>query len=275
MAFLLDGKALGATIREKVKIRVATLSTRPTLAVILVGKDPASHLYVSLKKQACEEAGIGFELFSYPAETSEEELIQKIQVLNAREEITGILVQLPLPTQSADNIVAAIDPNKDVDGFHPENLRRLEAGEPGIVPALELGIMKLISEAIKTCPKPSSALIVGSTFFARPLLSLLQEIHILGTSISPNDPSLLEKTCASDLIIVAVGQPNLITKDMVKPGAIVIDVGTTRVSNRTVGDVSEDVSEIAGALSPVPGGVGPMTVAMLLLNILKARELQK
>lgn len=275
MAFLLDGKALGATIREKVKVRVATFSSPPTLAVILVGDDPASHLYVSLKQQACEEAGIGFELFRYTAEMPEEELLNIINELNAREEVTGILVQLPLPTQNADRIIAAIHPNKDVDGFHPENLRHLEAGEPGIVPALELGIMKLLSEALKTLPHPSSALIVGSAFFARPLLSLLKEIRVQATNVSADDASLDEKTRAADLLIVAVGRPGLMTKEMVKPGAIVIDVGTTRLNGRTVGDVSEDVSEVAAALTPVPGGVGPMTVAMLLLNILKARELQK
>jgi len=273
MAIILDGRALAERIRDNVKQRVVAMNPKPGLAVLLVGDDPASHLYVRLKRQACEEAGIRFELNTYPADEPEDRLIAKIQELNARADVTGILVQLPLPSQNADRVIAAIDPNKDVDGFHPENLRRLEAGEPGIVPALELGIMKLL-DAARDLPH-ANAVIVGSTFFARPLKTLLGEQRIEASVVDPKDPLLSEKTGPADVIIVAVGQPGLITGEMIKPGAIVIDVGTTRVDEKTVGDVDRaTVEPVAGAISPVPGGVGPMTVAMLLNNILRARALQ-
>ncbi len=271
MAMILDGRTLAQNIREKIKARVSTLATKPGLAVLLVGSDPASHTYVALKKKACEEAGIRFEQHLYFANESEETLIKKIHELNAREDVTGILVQLPLPTQDADRVIAEIDSLKDVDGFHPANLQNLEAGKPSIASAVALGIMKLIGEA-----KGSQALIVSSPLFARPLQILLRERKIFSTVVQSHDPHLAEKTRAADILITAVGQPVLITGDMVKPGATVIDVGTTRTEVGLKGDVDFDsVSQIAGAITPVPGGVGPMTVAMLLVNILKAYDLQR
>jgi len=274
MAQMIDGREIADRIRAKIKERVANLPSKPGLAVLLVGDDPASHLYVGLKKKACEEAGIAFELNLYPADEPEERLISKIQELNGRRDVTGILVQLPLPSQNADRVILAIDPNKDVDGFHPENLRRLEAGEPGIVPALELGIMKLIDSA--PAPKNASAAIVGSEFFARPLKTLLRERGITAMVVDPKSADLASQTKNAGTLVVAVGKPGLITAELVLPGAIVIDVGTTRVGERTVGDVDQkSVQKVAGALTPVPGGVGPMTVAMLLANILKAYELQR
>jgi len=286
MATLLDGRAIGARIREKVKARVAAMPVSPGLAVILVGDDPASHLYDALKKKACEEAGIRFELFFYPADEPEESLIAKIEELNGRRDVTGILVQLPLPTQNADRVIAAIRPDKDVDGFHRDNLKALAHGRPGIVSALALGIMKLVDEA--KLPSPSKGegqgevrahrhvAIVGSELFAEPLRHLFAEQRATVERVDPLDPDLQAKTGTADILVVAVGKPGLIVGSMVKPGAIVIDVGTTKVGRRVVGDVdAESVSPVAGALSPVPGGAGPMTVAMLTLNILKAAELQK
>lgn len=277
MAILLDGRAIGARIREKVKARVAQMAAKPGLAVLLVGDDPASHLYVSLKRKACEEAGIRFELFLYPADEPEAAILAKIEELNGRDDVTGILVQLPLPSQDADRVIAHIHPNKDVDGFHRDNIRALAEGRPGIVSALALGIMKLIDEAVVGgVPKPQIAAIVGSNLFAEPLRYLLAEQKAFGERVDPDDAELAAKTKAADILIVGVGRPGLVTGDMVKPGAIVIDVGTTKIGTRVVGDVdASSVEPVAGALTPVPGGVGPMTVAMLLLNILKAAELQR
>ena len=282
MATLLDGRAIGARIREKVRARVAAMPVSPGLAVILVGDDPASHLYDALKKKACEEARIRFELFLYPADEPEESLIAKIDQLNGRHDVTGILVQLPLPTQNADRVIAAIRPDKDVDGFHRDNLKALANGRPGIVSALALGIMKLVDEA--KLPSPSKGegqgevrvAIVGSALFAEPLRHLFAEQRATVERVDPLDPTLADKTRTADILVVAVGKPGLIVGSMVKPGAIVIDVGTTKVGRRVVGDVdAESVLPVAGALSPVPGGAGPMTVAMLTLNVLKAAELQK
>jgi methylenetetrahydrofolate dehydrogenase (NADP+)/methenyltetrahydrofolate cyclohydrolase len=274
MSVLLDGRAIAARIRETVKTRVTSLTSTPKLDVILVGDDAASHLYVSLKKKACEEAGIAFELHLLAADEPEHQIVALVERLGADRSVTGILVQLPLPSQDPDRIIAAIPPVKDVDGFHSENLERLARGEPGIVPALALGIMKLIDEA-KRETNPRSCAIVGSAFFARPIGHLLSEHGITPTIVDPDDAELAAKTRGSDILIVAVGRPGLITAEAVKPGAIVIDVGTTRVDDKVVGDVdASNVNDIAGYLTPVPGGVGPMTVAMLLLNILKAHSLQ-
>ncbi|NQV90206.1 bifunctional 5,10-methylenetetrahydrofolate dehydrogenase/5,10-methenyltetrahydrofolate cyclohydrolase [Candidatus Uhrbacteria bacterium] len=276
MAKLLDGKALGLRIREKIKTRIQALPTHPGLGVILVGNDEASHLYVSLKRLACEEAGILFELFLYPSETPEEDLITKVEELNKRTDIHGILVQLPLPTQSADTVIAAINPLKDVDGFHPENLERLRTGKPCISSAVALGVVRLIREAVGEESFPNKALIVSSPLFAEPLKLLLESENVAVNVVQAEDRDLETHTREADLLIVAEGIPKLITGNMVKPGAIVIDVGTTRTDSGLSGDVDfESVEPIAGALTPVPGGVGPMTVAMLLVNILKAYILQK
>lgn len=273
MAMILDGKKLAQTIREKVKARVSALTTQPGLAVIVVGDDPASHTYVALKKKACEEAGIRFEQHLYSATEPEETLIQQIHELNAREDVNGILVQLPLPTQDADRVIAEIDPQKDVDGFHAVNLKKLESGKPAIASAVALGIMKLIEQAGRSS---ATAMIVSSPLFAKPLAILLRERGVTSIVIQHDDANLGDATRAADILVVAVGKPGLIVGDMVKPGAIVIDVGTTRTDSGLKGDVDFDsVAPIASAITPVPGGVGPMTVAMLLVNILKAYNLQR
>ncbi|MBI2551570.1 bifunctional methylenetetrahydrofolate dehydrogenase/methenyltetrahydrofolate cyclohydrolase [Candidatus Uhrbacteria bacterium] len=274
MPHLLDGRAMAQRIREKIKQRIADQQLNVGLGVILVGDDPASHLYVSLKQKACEEAGIRFEKKVFLGDASDGDIIEKINEWNGRGEITGILVQLPLPSQDTDAIIGAIDPWKDVDGFHPENLAALEEGRPGIASALGLGIMKLFVES--GAQNAGKTVIIGSRLFARSLTPLLRERSIVPAVLSPTDPSLAEKTKTADVLIVAVGQPNLISSSMVKPGAIVIDVGTTKVDGKIVGDVDfQTVSPLAGAITPVPGGVGPMTVACLLMNILRAHQLQK
>lgn len=277
MAHILDGRLLANRIKDKVAMRVSQMTVKPGLSVILVGDNPASHLYVSLKRKACEEVGIRFELFLYSSEEPESSIIAKLEELNDRDDVTGILVQLPLPSQNADRVIAAIHPNKDVDGFHRENMRALAEGRAGIVPALALGIMKLVDEGLRfggSEVRSACAIIVGSQLFAEPLRYLLAEQNISAQQVDADDADLALKTKRADILIVAVGHPGLINGDMVKQGAIVIDVGTTRIDNKTVGDVDRaSVEPIAGALSPVPGGVGPMTVAMLLLNVLKASSL--
>lgn len=272
MVQILDGKQLALRIREKIKARVTTLPSQPGLAVLLVGDDPASHLYVSLKKQACEEAGIRFELTLYPSNIAQDDLVAKVEELNQRVDIHGILVQLPLPTQNADRVIAAIDPIKDVDGFHPENLKRSREGKPALASAVAMGVMKLIDEA----NAHGNACIISSPLFAAPLVILFKERGVLATVIQAEDTDLAQWTRQADILVVAEGIPGLIRGDMIKPGATVIDVGTTRTDGGLKGDVDfESVEPVAGALTPVPGGVGPMTVAMLLVNILKAYDLQR
>lgn len=285
MALILDGKSIANAIREKIKLQVATLPTVPGLAILLVGDDSASHTYVSLKQKACEEAEIYFEKYLYSAQTLEEELIIKIHELNNQKNIHGILVQLPLPNQNADRVIAAIDPGKDVDGFHPKNLEALRAKKSALVPAVALGIMKLIDVAISKDPlrtsplargKTTRATIVSSYLFAEPLALLLRERNIISVVTNLNDPDFKQKTSAADILIVALGKPGIITAEFVKQNAIVIDVGTTKINGKLFGDVGrESVEPIVSSLSPVPGGVGPMTVAMLLLNVLNAYQNQK
>jgi methylenetetrahydrofolate dehydrogenase (NADP+) / methenyltetrahydrofolate cyclohydrolase len=275
MAVILDGKTLASTIRTKIRERVTTLPSQPGLAVLLIGDDPASHTYVHLKQEACIEAGIHFELFRYHKKVSETELIQTIHKLNHRTDINGILVQLPLPGQKTDEIISEINPLKDVDGFHKENIESLRKGTPCIVSAVALGVMRLIREAIGTDPLPPTATIISSPFFSVPLDLLLNEQGVTVTVTQAEDPDLIQKTKTADILIVAEGIPNLITAEYVKPNAIVIDVGTTKVEGTLQGDVDfPAVEPIAKAITPVPGGVGPMTVAMLLVNILKAYQLQ-
>lgn len=269
---LLDGTAYAKAIRAKITDRVHALPSKPGLAILLIGDDPASHVYVNLKQHACEEAGIFFERHIYPADVPEEKLVEDIQTLNARSDIHGILVQLPLPTQNADHVIAAIQPNKDVDGFHTKNLEALRAGKPTIAPAVALGIMKLIDKALGDASRSAlHTTIVSSTFFAEPLQILLREQGITSSVTHPEDESFFTETKKADILIVAKGKPHLINGSMIKEGAVLIDVGTTKQNGILVGDVDRaSVEPVAGALSPVPGGVGPMTVAMLLLNVLNA-----
>lgn len=275
MAKILDGRAMSQTILDKVKKRVSSLSSTPGLAVILVGNDPASHTYVAIKQKACEDVGIHFEKFLYQNNESEEVLLEKINELNKRKEIHGILVQLPLPAQNASTIIAAIDPKKDVDGFHKENIEKLKRGEPCIASAVGLGVMKLIASTDEKL-SGKRATIVASKLFAEPIVALLKEQNI-SAHVCPEEHDDMQKHVKeSDVVIVAEGHPGLITGEMIKPGAIIIDVGTTKIDGKLHGDVNhESVEPVAGYLTPVPGGVGPMTVAMLLINVLKAYQFQK
>jgi methylenetetrahydrofolate dehydrogenase (NADP+)/methenyltetrahydrofolate cyclohydrolase len=271
--FILNGKKISAQIRQDIKKQVTAMANKPGLAVILVGNDPASHLYVSLKERACLEARIYFEKYLFSAETTDEKIIEKIDELNNRSNISGILVQLPLPNQNTDKIIAAIDPDKDVDGFHPENLRRLENNQPCLLSPVVLGVKKLLEETGEPLANKKAVLIM-SKIFAKPFVLVLKHLGVESEIVSADDPKISEKTKSGDLLIVAVGKPKLITGSTIKPGAIVIDIGTTRVGEKVVGDVGGDsVEALAGWFTPVPGGVGPMTVAMLLWNVLNASRL--
>lgn len=266
---LIDGRALAAKIRSTLNSQLSTLGSRPGLGVILVGNDPASHLYIKLKKQACADAGIYFEKKIFSESASPEEINKTIQQFNNRNDIHGILVQLPLPTGfDTDEIIKTIDPKKDVDGFHPENLKLLKIGKPRIIPPVAAGIMKLIESTGVKLKNKKATLLVNSDKFAIPLRYLLEEKGVLTKTLIPNSKFLIPDLKNYDIIIIALGRPNFLKSDMVKDGAIIIDVGTTKVGEKIIGDADfESFAERDVWITPVPGGVGPMTVAMLLQNI--------
>ena len=275
MMKVIDGKELAASIRENVKSRVEKLSETPGLAIILVGNDPASHVYVNLKQKACEEVGIHFEKFLYEEDIPTETILEKINELNNRKEINGVLVQLPLPNQDEDIVIKAIDPKKDVDGFHPDNRAYLKDHKPCLAPATALGILKLI-DATEQKLSGMHAAVIGSKLFSEPVRILLTDRGVETDRLDPSSLSLVEDASKYDILITVVGRPGLITSDMIKNGAIIIDVGTTRIEDKIVGDVSPEVMEQKnGWITPVPGGVGPMTVSMLLVNVLKAYQFSR
>jgi methylenetetrahydrofolate dehydrogenase (NADP+) / methenyltetrahydrofolate cyclohydrolase len=288
-ARLLDGVAIGKAIRAEVASEVAQLRAdgrRPGLAVVLVGEDAASQVYVRAKGKACEEAGMHSVTIRLPRESSQDELLATIDRLNADPDIHGMLVQLPVPKHiDTETVLLRIDPRKDVDGFHPINVGKLVLGDPtGFRPATPYGVQQmLVREGIET--KGAHAVVVGrSTIVGRPMANLLIQDGPGGNatvtvchSRSRDLPSI---TRSADILIVAIGKPEFVTAEMVKPGAAVVDVGINRVDDtsnargyRLVGDVAfGPVSEIASAITPVPGGVGPMTIAMLLRNTLQAMQ---
>lgn len=274
MAELLRGKQLAASIREKAKKRIAKLDHPPGMAAILVGEDPASHLYVTLKEKASKEAGIYFEKIFFKANVKNKEVIDAIKELNARNDIHGILVQLPLPAQNEDAVIAAIDPMKDIDGFHPKNRELRSQGIPSLFPPVALAIMRLIQASNQPLKQKTAAVIANSEIFVEPLMALLAEQDIDAQFFSPEDRALGAKIRVADIVVVAVGRANFITKDMVKDGAIIVDVGTNKMDSKVVGDVARNARELAAFITPVPGGVGPLTVAYLLMNVVKAYGMQ-
>ncbi|NLB54357.1 MAG: bifunctional methylenetetrahydrofolate dehydrogenase/methenyltetrahydrofolate cyclohydrolase FolD [Lentisphaerae bacterium] len=287
-AKIIDGKKTAADIRSEIKERVAALKEKgvqPGLAVILVGDDPASKTYVTAKEKACAEAGIYSDDNRLPADTSRETLLALIDKLNNDPKIHGILVQLPLPGHLDESeILQSISPVKDADGFHPINMGRLVIGEKSLLPCTPHGVVQLLVRyGIKTAG--SHVVIVGrSNIVGKPLANMLVQKQPGGnatvTLCHTHTKNLADYTLQADILIAAVGRPNLITADMVKPGAIVIDVGINRVEDsskkigfKLVGDVEyESVKEKAGMITPVPGGVGPMTIAMLLYNTVESAE---
>ncbi|RMD51004.1 bifunctional 5,10-methylenetetrahydrofolate dehydrogenase/5,10-methenyltetrahydrofolate cyclohydrolase [Candidatus Parcubacteria bacterium] len=276
MVEILKGKILAAEIRAKAKKIIEKLPNPPGMAVILVGNDPASHLYVHLKEQAAREVGIFIEKFIFPADVSEQTLLQKIKELNSRPDMHGILVQLPLPHQDEDKIIASIDPKKDIDGFHPINRQKMASGEEALIPPVALGILELIKASNQPLKGKRAIIIGNSKVFAEPLLFLFQKYGTNAQYINKNTGGLAAIARTADIVIVAVGEPDFLKEDMVKEGAIVIDVGTNKnKNNKTVGDVAKKVKNKAAFISPVPGGVGPLTVAYLLMNVISAAKIQE
>ena len=281
MAKLLMGKEVSARIKAELKTEVENLKKEginPGLAVIIVGEDPASQVYVRNKERACEECGIYSEKYALPAETTQEELLKLIDELNNKSSISGILVQLPVPKHIDEKtIINAIAPNKDVDAFHPVNVGKIMVGNYDFVPCTPAGVMELIKESGidvsgKECVRVGRSNIVG-----KPQAMLLLHQNGTVTICHSKTKNLAEKTKNADILIAAVGIPNFIKGDMIKEGAVVIDVGINRLENKKLcGDVEfESAEKVAGAITPVPGGVGPMTIAMLMKNTVKAAILNK
>jgi methylenetetrahydrofolate dehydrogenase (NADP+) / methenyltetrahydrofolate cyclohydrolase len=275
-ATVIDGKAVAASVRERVRGEVEELTSElgrpPGLATVLVGDDPASAIYVRRKHEASEKVAIRSFDHQPDASISQEGLLELVGELNDNDEVDGILVQLPLPDHlDPDPVVAALDPPKDVDGLTPTSAGLLARGEPGLVPATPQGVMELIRSA-GVEPSGKEAVIVGrSNLVGRPLFSLLLGANATVTVCHSRTRDLGEVCRRAEILVAAAGQPRLVTGDMIRPGATVIDVGTNRTDDGLVGDVDFDAAvEVAGAITPVPGGVGPMTIAMLLANTVQA-----
>lgn len=277
-ARVIDGVKLAATIREEVARRAAILTaagTKPGLAVILVGHDPASQVYVKNKVAACEKAGLHSVLEQYSSEMTQEALLDRIRTLNADPSIHGILVQLPLPAHiDAHLVIETIAAEKDVDGFHISNAGLLMTGNPLFRPCTPYGVMKML-ESEQVPLRGAVAVVIGaSNIVGKPMAMLLQSAGATVTICNSKTKDLGWHTCHADILVVATGKPKMIDASMVKAGAIVIDVGINRgTDGKLCGDVDfESVKTVAGAITPVPGGVGPMTIAMLLVNTVEAAE---
>jgi len=271
----MDGAALAARLREEVKQEVAGLG-HVGLATVLVGDDPASDVYIRLKHKASDAAGIAAVDYRLPAGTTEDELVELVEELNGDDTVDGILVQTPLPEQIDEaRIMRAIDPMKDVDGLHPFSAGQLYLGRQTLVPATPLGVMHLLDE-YRIPIAGSRAVVVGrSSLVGKPMALLLLQANATVTICHSRTQDLTRHTLDADLLVAAVGVPSVITADMVKQGATVIDVGITRTDDGLVGDVEADVAEEAAFLTPVPGGVGPMTIAALLGNAVRAARYRR
>jgi methylenetetrahydrofolate dehydrogenase (NADP+)/methenyltetrahydrofolate cyclohydrolase len=276
---IIDGKAVAAAVREEVRAEAEAFRARcgraPGLATVLVGDDPASATYVRNKRKACAEVGIESIAHELSGATSQRELLALVQTLNARQDADGILVQLPLPAHiDAGAILEALDPAKDVDGLHPVNQAHLVAGRSGLRPCTPLGIMRLL-DAAECALKGARAVVVGrSNLVGKPVAFLLLERHATVTVCHSRTLDLAAEVARADVLVAAIGKAHLVRGDWIKPGAVVIDVGTNRSpQGKLVGDVDfEPARERAAAITPVPGGVGPMTIAMLLKNTVAAAE---
>ncbi|MES2288632.1 MAG: bifunctional methylenetetrahydrofolate dehydrogenase/methenyltetrahydrofolate cyclohydrolase FolD [Pseudomonadota bacterium] len=273
-ATLIDGKARAAALRAEVATGVAQLGRAPGLAVVLVGEDPASAVYVRSKGKACREAGMVSVEHRLAVETSQADLLALVRQLNADPAIDGILVQLPLPDHiDANAVIATIDPDKDVDGFHPENVGRLASGLHGFVPCTPLGSILLLKETIGSLSGLDAVVIGRSNIVGKPMAQLLLRESATVTVAHSRTRDLPDVVRRADIVVAAVGQPEMVRGDWIKPGATVIDVGINRVDGKLVGDVAFDEAvRIAGAITPVPGGVGPMTIACLLSNTLVSAQ---
>ncbi len=280
MAQIIDGKKVSAEVKARVASEVASLKEKgvtPGLAVIIVGDDSASQVYVRNKEKACAETGMYSEKYALPAETTQEELLNLVKELNGKKEISGILCQLPLPSHlNSDIVINAIDPIKDVDAFHPVNVGKIMIGDYAFLPCTPAGVMELIKSA-GVDPEGKNCVVVGrSNIVGKPMAMLLLHKNATVTICHSKTVNLAEITKQADILVAAVGRAKFITGDMIKPGAVVIDVGMNRDENgKLCGDVDfESAEKIAGAITPVPGGVGPMTIAMLMENTLTAAKIQ-
>lgn len=281
MAIIIDGKAISAQIKEEVKERVAAYKEQGIevcLAVIQVGADPASSIYVRNKKNACELCGIRSLAYELPENTTEQELLSLIETLNGRKDVNGILVQLPLPKHmNEEKILLAISPKKDVDGFHPVSVGNLSIGRKGFVSCTPAGVIEMLKRTGIEIAGKECVVIGRSNIVGKPMSMLMLRENATVTICHSRTRDLKEVTKRADILIVAIGKPQFITADYIKEGATVIDVGIHRPDGKkTVGDVDfEQAKEVAGAITPVPGGVGPMTIAMLMKNCADSIELQK
>lgn len=279
MAAVIDGKAISLQIKDELKQKAAELKAKGieiTLAVIQVGADPASTVYVKNKKKGCEYIGIDSLSYELPESTSQQELLELIQELNERKDVNGILVQLPLPAHiDEDTIIKAISPSKDVDGFHPQSVGALCIGQPGFVSCTPAGIIQILKRSGIEIAGKECVVLGRSNIVGKPMALLLLRENATVTIAHSRTQNLKEVTSRADILIVAVGKPKMITGDYIKEGAVVIDVGINRdENNKLCGDVDfEDVKDKCSAITPVPGGVGPMTIAMLLNNCMESVKL--
>jgi len=280
MATIIDGKAIAAKIRKELTAEVAGLKTKgviPGLAVVLVGEDPASKVYVSMKEKACTDVGIFSAEHKLSVETSETELLSLIARLNADPKIHGILVQLPLPKQiNTEKVLEAISPDKDVDGFHPYNVGRLMVGKPTFQPCTPYGVMVMLKEIGFDLAGKNVVVVGRSNIVGKPVAMMCLQQHATVTICHSRTKNLADVVRSADVVIAAVGVPEMIKGDWIKEGAVVIDVGVNRVGEKKlVGDVEfAAAAERAAAITPVPGGVGPMTITMLLYNTVESAKKQ-
>ena len=278
MSIRIDGKQISAQIKDELKERVEKEKLEVTLAVIQVGNDPASTVYVGNKKKACEYIGIRSLAYELPEETPEEELLQLITELNDRDDVNGILVQLPLPAHmDEDKVIQTISPKKDVDGFHPQSVGALSIGQPGFVSCTPAGVIQLLKRTGVEIDGKECVIVGRSNIVGKPMALLMLRENATVTVCHSHTKDLKEVTKRADILIVAIGKPKFITKEYVKDGAVVIDVGIHRgADGKLCGDVDyDDVAPITYAITPVPGGVGPMTIAMLMNNCVEAKGLQE
>ena len=279
MSRLIDGKIISNEVKERVRFEVEALAKKginTTLAVIIVGEDPASKIYVSNKKKACEALGIRSLEYALPADTTQEELLALIKTLNEEKSVNGILCQLPLPRHLDETeIINAISPEKDVDAFHPQNVGHIMIGDYDFVPCTPAGIIEMLDHEGISAEGKKCVVIGRSNIVGKPMSMLLLHRNGTVTTCHSRTKELAEICRSADILVAAVGRAKFVTADMVKPGAVVIDVGMNREDGKLCGDVDfEAVKDIASAITPVPGGVGPMTIAMLMQNTLTAAKKQ-
>lgn len=276
-ARIIDGKSIAKELRESLAPRVAALKEQgitPGLTVIVVGDDPASAIYVRNKERACVKLGMNSQVLCFPAETTQEEILNTVRLLNQDDSVHGILVQLPLPRHIDEQaVLRAIDPDKDVDGFHAMNAGRLMNGEPGFVACTPKGVMRLLEVSGVELDGKNAVVVGRSNIVGKPMALLLLQKNCTVTIAHSHTKDLAAVTRSADILVVAVGRAGFITGDMIKPGAAVMDVGINRVDGKVVGDVDfESAKEVASCITPVPGGVGAMTIAMLMENTVEAAE---